>query len=302
MPGITVDLDFPKDPRVRKLVRNIGEERAYAMLLRGWMLAAWRWGDGRKLITELEADAEDLHPLIDAGLAERQPNGIYVKGVKKTADWLADMREKRKEGASKGGKKRAESAQRTGGRFTKAELVTDLVNHQPTLVIHQPPTRSDHRALVLSLSPVLKQSAEESASGGDLVLSSPPSRRLAPADLFEIWNAHCGELPKARAMKASSERYRHAQARIREDPNPATWIERVKRVAASSFCNGVNDRGWKFEIDDLLNSDKLMRLDEGKYDRAFKAQTGTRKRTPQEIADDIAKRYPDTVDANGRIV
>ena len=48
------------------------------------------------------------------------------------------------------------------------------------------------------------------------------------------------------------------------------WVEHyeaaVLRVAASSFCNGAGDRGWKADFDWILGAETVPRVMEGKYD------------------------------------
>jgi hypothetical protein len=48
------------------------------------------------------------------------------------------------------------------------------------------------------------------------------------------------------------------------------WTENfeaaVKRIMASKFCMGQNDRGWVATFDFLLQEDKIEKIMEGKYD------------------------------------
>jgi len=44
------------------------------------------------------------------------------------------------------------------------------------------------------------------------------------------------------------------------------WIETVKKMAASKFCNGTNDRRWKADFDFLLKPETWLKVNEGKYD------------------------------------
>lgn len=85
--------------------------------------------------------------------------------------------------------------------------------------------------------------------------------------LGEIWNEFCGALPKVRRPeRLSAGRQKLAASRWRENPNREYWIAVVQKIAASSFCRGVNDRGWKADFDFLLRPDTAEKTLEGKYD------------------------------------
>lgn len=43
------------------------------------------------------------------------------------------------------------------------------------------------------------------------------------------------------------------------------WLEAVQRVETSEFCRGKNDRGWRADLDFLLQDKSFMGLIEGKY-------------------------------------
>jgi hypothetical protein len=82
--------------------------------------------------------------------------------------------------------------------------------------------------------------------------------------LVRIWNEHCGILPKVRVL--SGGRKRQAHARWRENPDSEYWTEIVKKLAASSWCTGRNDRGWFADFDFLVKPDTQARVMEGRYD------------------------------------
>lgn len=80
---------------------------------------------------------------------------------------------------------------------------------------------------------------------------------------IEVWNSH-QNLPRCLAWNGS--RLHRLKVR-RSDPFfEANYSEAVKRVAASSFCTGGNDRGWKATFDWMLQPDTVAKIMEGKYD------------------------------------
>jgi hypothetical protein len=80
--------------------------------------------------------------------------------------------------------------------------------------------------------------------------------------LIEIWNQNCGALAKVKKSNAS--RDRKSKARFGE-LSESDWIEVVQRIAASDFCNGQNDRGWRASFDFLLRPDTALKVLEGQY-------------------------------------
>lgn len=88
--------------------------------------------------------------------------------------------------------------------------------------------------------------------------------------LAQIWNEHCGKLPKVKVCNAS--RLKHVKARWKETPwnddfggAEAYWTEVVQLLALSKFCNGVNDRGWIADFSFFLRPETHIKTMEGTY-------------------------------------
>lgn len=94
---------------------------------------------------------------------------------------------------------------------------------------------------------------------------SPPRQSKEPElhQLAEIWNQNCGKLPKVKIT--SNGRLKRCRARW-GDRTREQWVEIVRRIAASEFCTGKNDRGWMADFDFLLKPDTWVKVVEGKYD------------------------------------
>lgn len=102
--------------------------------------------------------------------------------------------------------------------------------------------------------------------------AEPPTHEISK--LQELWNSK-----KAAAQpvwkETSRGRASHAKARLEERPL-FDWVPIIERIAASDFCCGQNDRGWKADPDWLLKPDTAIRVMEGRYDNKtdlFGAQT-----------------------------
>lgn len=104
--------------------------------------------------------------------------------------------------------------------------------------------------------------------------SKPSKEKLNPPfeDLLSKWNAIDG---MARCLKATDNRLRAYRARMADDDWAANLNEALAKVAESAFCRGVNDRGWRADIDWLLKPDTLTKILEGKYDDRNNATEST---------------------------
>lgn len=68
---------------------------------------------------------------------------------------------------------------------------------------------------------------------------SGPTPVCPSRTLFDLWNAHCGNL--AKVTKLTESRKRKIRARLTEEPDPAYWERAIVALSASSF---VNEGGW----------------------------------------------------------
>jgi hypothetical protein len=84
-------------------------------------------------------------------------------------------------------------------------------------------------------------------------------------ELAEIWNLHCGDLPKV--IGTNKERNKRIKARM-EEASADKWVEVIQRIAKSDFCNnrGPSAKGWKADFDFLLQPETRLKVLEGKYD------------------------------------
>jgi len=87
----------------------------------------------------------------------------------------------------------------------------------------------------------------------------------APDPPFEvgIWNAQ-KQLPKC--LSWTGDRLRKLKVRRADPFFAAHFAEAVLKIAASDFCKGANDRGWKATFDWMLRPDTVVKVIEGKYD------------------------------------
>ena len=82
-----------------------------------------------------------------------------------------------------------------------------------------------------------------------------------------LWNETCGAiLPKV--SKTTPQRRRHATARLREPGRNLNWWQAYfRRIIASPFLIGENDRNWRASFDWAVESeDIVVKVLEGRYD------------------------------------
>lgn len=101
--------------------------------------------------------------------------------------------------------------------------------------------------------------------GGD---APPADAPLTPDDILETWNAMAPRygLPIARGLTKA--RLAQAKARLREFPNKADWEAAFQCITRTPFLLGENPRGWRADLDFMLQAKSFTKLVEGSYGQA----------------------------------
>jgi hypothetical protein len=80
-----------------------------------------------------------------------------------------------------------------------------------------------------------------------------------------LWNEST-TAPILPCVQLTAQRRRHIRKRLSERPL-TQWVEVFKRIQASAFCRGDNDRGWVADFAWIIGSaDVAVKVLEGKYD------------------------------------
>jgi hypothetical protein len=114
-------------------------------------------------------------------------------------------------------------------------------------------------------APYLEEEVEQQRRKSQKIESTAPASQAPTSHpFFEIWNENRGQLSEAKALGKG----RLAKCRLRaRDLGEERFLEAVCKAAATPFCLGVNDRGWKADFDWLIANDtNAAKVLEGKYD------------------------------------
>lgn len=117
------------------------------------------------------------------------------------------------------------------------------------------------RASSFLLQPTKKEEATPLSSGK----AQTPSRDV-PGEMTKIWNEECGSIVGARAPGQNRKRSCIARWRDEFGSDPEQWRAYCKRIAGSAFLRGESDRGWRADLDWVLEPRHLSRIMEGRYD------------------------------------
>lgn len=120
----------------------------------------------------------------------------------------------------------------------------------------------------------IKTEAKGNETGNILPIPIPrpiPEEKRAPSadppslesELIQTWNGIGGIV---HVHKMTDRRKRSLKARLTDEDFAVNWRPALVRIAKSSFCRGMNERGWRADLDWFLRPDTITKILEGKYD------------------------------------
>lgn len=92
-------------------------------------------------------------------------------------------------------------------------------------------------------------------------------------DVVAFYNKAVEGTGMPRCLKATEKRKRSIEARVRELGIEKVY-EAITKASASSFCRGGGPRGWKADIDFIINPNSIIKILEGKYDNTSSLPIG----------------------------
>lgn len=83
-------------------------------------------------------------------------------------------------------------------------------------------------------------------------------------EVVEFYNQTCTTCKLPKCMKLSDKRKRQIRARLRESGKEKVF-EAITIASQSEFMNGMNDTGWRADIEFITNANKFLLILEGRY-------------------------------------
>ena len=110
---------------------------------------------------------------------------------------------------------------------------------------------------------------------------NPKVDEQKPKQVIDLYHQICTSLPKV--VKLTESRKKSINARFKEGITLEMFKEAFTKAQNSSFLTGNNDRGFKADIDFLINANSLTKTLEGKYDN----KTTTKNNKPYSPYEDL---------------
>lgn len=85
---------------------------------------------------------------------------------------------------------------------------------------------------------------------------------------FDAFNDLAAETGLSKAQALTAERKSKIRQRLAECGGLTGWLDAMGKIRGSPFLLGENDRGWKANLDFILQRSSFTRLMEGAYDRS----------------------------------
>ena len=104
---------------------------------------------------------------------------------------------------------------------------------------------------------------------------------------FEVFNVAADKCGWPRVQSINASRRKKMAQRLKEAGGIEGWQYAISKAKASPFCNGSNNRGWRVNIDFLLQPSSFAKLMEGNYDQ----RAGEPHRSNREAAASDTLRY-----------
>lgn len=247
MSNLTIRASIYQDERFKLLEAKLGLLLARGVCVHAWELAKKYYPLNPNHCIPIRIWNEELtkYPilwdLLAVDLAIKTDAGIYVRGSNK----IFAIREFRQKLGKYGSDKKAQL------------LVLKSLKKMSSKSLEPLPSEKTKNKLLLNKKsndfnpPIWNRKA---------IQSEPSQSGINP--LIELWNTHCGTLPKPRS--SSGLRNRKTRLLLKQHPDLQYWTDVIKKIAASPFCCGSN--GWKADFDWLLKEDTHLKVMEGKYD------------------------------------
>lgn len=167
-------------------------------------------------------------------------------------------RQKRLENEWSSVTRRIESARENGSAGGTAKSLKE--KERDIAAATNPAQRNSSETVAIHIH---KPVSEEEDSLTGVVQSEPQQAVIA-------WNAMAARAGLPRVQTLTETRRRAVAARLRECGGLGGWHEAMRRIEATPWLLGDNDRGWRADFDFICRQSKFTKLMEGGYDHLAK--------------------------------
>lgn len=224
----------------------------------------------REIARAIGRTADEVRPALkllenegvfDRDLTENPQGIIYSRRMVKRAEASARNSRNIRNRWEKNSEDSEESLSRTPSRITKGDTTSGNGNgygYDPYSLSLSDPDPDPEKSTGHATSPPQFELS---------VSTAPPTRPLEPELVRDIWNAMAATIGLPVVERLTDRRRLAVRMRLREPGRDEAWVRRyVARIAATPFCCGENDRGWKADFDFAFRSeDVVTRVFEGSY-------------------------------------
>lgn len=260
MARINVEDSIYKDARFIDLLISLGsKESAIGALVIAWSVAQeYFLKNGGKIPLSKWSQQKLKNEIIDCGLASIVDGEfVYLSGTENQFAWLKTASNK---GAKSGEARRLKSLKKKTNTVEPSS--TQLNPVEPRGTSYSSSYSSSFSNSYSNTNTDTYTPTAEPERANAVPETAGAVSRFPP--LVKIWNENRGTLPEVKSL--SSKRTRLITARWKGTSDASIWEGRVRRMAASAFCCGANQTGWRANFDFFLKEDVLTRLDEGQFD------------------------------------
>ena len=148
--------------------------------------------------------------------------------------------------------------------------VTQGVTPPVTPLLHQNPSKQGTSEVVSVTQPVTPPVTQgvtyiKNKEYNNNISSSKKEDATEARKVFDFYNQSVVNTKLPKCIKLTEKRKKSIEARIKDFGIEKVY-EAITKVTTSNFCNGGGNRGWKADIDFIINPNSFVKILEGKYD------------------------------------
>lgn len=207
--------------------------------------------------------------LVSGGKVQRLGSELMVNRCRVEVERASSRVRTWTENGSKGGRPRKENKDIGEPEGSSKEIRAS--NHQPST------TKEEGESSLRSDSLVAAGAATDDPDPGNppdnvaegettLPLPVAAEQRDEVREAVELYNAMATRAGLPGVQKLTDARRAGLRRRLKDVGGIEGWKTALQKVEASSHCRGGNDRGWRADLDFLLQESKFVLLMEGRYD------------------------------------